>query len=373
MISCSSIENRTWSGLSWYGENGCIVDNYIAVWLQMSTSPFTIDQSIMNNEERLYREALQVATMYYYQGLTTEAIAGEMRISRPKVSRLLSHARGTGLVEIKIMNIRQALSPLEEAIRETFGLKTVHVVPVKELLGEVVWLERVARYTANYISTVLAPGSTLAIAWGTTISEITHNLVPKRVPDLRIVQLNGSGNTFTPDNRYAATILQTFADNFQAQVILFPVPTFFDYEETKNALWRERSIQKIIAAQEQADVLLYSIGAVDAGVPSHVYSQGYLEQSDLDELVREHVVGDLATVFFRADGSYEDVPLNRRASGPPLSLYRNASHAICAVSGRAKVPGVHAALQARLMTELIIDEPTARILARHAGIKGGEW
>lgn len=318
----------------------------------------------MNTEDRIYQEALNVATMYYYQGLTTEAIAREMNFSRPKVSRLLSHARSTGMVEIKIVNVQKALSPLEHQIRDRYGLDAVHIVPAPELMGEVVWLERVARYTANYLNGILKGGDILAIAWGTTISEVAANLIPRRVPDLRIVQLNGSGNTFIPDNRYAASILQHFAQNYEANVMLFPVPTFFDYRETKEAMWRERSIRRIIDLQQEASILLYSIGAVNAGVPSHVYSKGYLDPDDMAELEREHVLGDLATVFFREDGSWEDIPLNLRASGPPLSLYKKVDRAICVVSGRNKVPGLRAALRARLMSELIVDEPTARLLCR---------
>ncbi len=326
----------------------------------------------MNTEDRIYQEALRVATLYYYQGMTTEAIAGEMNFSRPKVSRLLAHARATGMVEIRIVNVETALAPLEKRIKEQYNLEHVHIVPAPELMGEVVWLERVARYTANYLNSILADDQILAIAWGTTISEIGTNLVPRRVEGLKIVQLNGSGNTFTPDNRYAASILQHFANNFQANVMLFPVPTFFDYPETKAALWRERSVKRIIELQEEADVLLYSIGAVNAGVPSHVYSRGYLDTEDMAELEQQKVIGDLATVFFREDGSWQDIPLNHRASGPDLTLYSRARQAICVVSGRSKVPGLRAALRAKLMTELIVDEPTARLLCQDGSCQEDE-
>ncbi|MFP4329533.1 MAG: sugar-binding transcriptional regulator [Spirochaetaceae bacterium] len=321
----------------------------------------------MNSEDRIYQEALQVATMYYYQGMTTELIAQEMQFSRPKVSRLLNHARQSGMVEIRIVNVQNTLGPLEQLIRDRFNLDRVHVVPVPELMGEVVWLKRVARYAAGYLNGILAPGNTLALAWGTTISEIGTHLIPKRIPGVTIVQMNGSGNTYTPDNRYAANILQKFAENYQASFMLFPVPTFFDYKETKEALWRERSIRKIIDLQQSADILFYSIGAVDAGVPSHVYSSGYLEPEDEKMLVEQGVVGDLATVFFRQDGSYADIPINQRASGPPLELYKEVPRAICVVSGRAKVTGLHAALRAGLMSELIVDEPTARLLCAKMG------
>ncbi|WP_019011349.1 MarR family transcriptional regulator [Deinococcus aquatilis] len=43
-----------------------------------------------------------MARLSYLQGLTTDAIAKELGLSRPRVSRLLSHARRSGLVEIRI-------------------------------------------------------------------------------------------------------------------------------------------------------------------------------------------------------------------------------------------------------------------------------
>ncbi len=322
----------------------------------------------MDTQDSTYQEMLQVATMYYYQGITTEAIANLMEFSRPKVSRLLNQARQSGLVEIRIVDVQHSMGPLEASIRDRFGLKRVHVVPVPRLLGETVWLEWVTRYSANYLNSILESGNTLAVAWGTTISGIAAHLIPKHLSGVTIVQLNGSGNTYTPDNQYAANILQQFAENYEASYMLFPVPTFFDYRETKEALWRERSIQRIIEMQRRADILLYSVGAVNAGVSSHVYSSGYLEAKDLQSLESDRVIGDLATVFFRDDGSYEDVPLNMRASGPPLSLYRDVPRALCVVSGRAKVSGLHAALRSGYMNELIIDEPTAELLCQAMGV-----
>ena len=45
-----------------------------------------------------------------------------------------------------------------------------------------------------------------------------------------------------------------------------------------------------------------------------------------------------------------------------ISLFKRAKHALCIVSGLAKAVGVRAALRGGLMSELIVDEPTARAL-----------
>jgi deoxyribonucleoside regulator len=311
-----------------------------------------------------YRSAVAVAKMYYYQGLTTEQIADELRISRPTISRLLSFAREKGIVEVTVYDSDEHLNPLQEEIAEIFGISKVHIVPVPEISGEQVWLQRVAQYAANYLNSLLKDNEILGLAWGTTLSTVSRYLVPKTLKGVDIVQLNGSGNTITINNTYASEIIMRFADNYSARAHLFPVPTFFDYEETKRSMWRERSVQRILLMQQNADILLYSLGAVDAGMPSHVYSDGYLEERDFRELKAKKVVADLATVFFSEDGSYQGISLNSRSSGPDLKLYRKVRNAICVVSGRPKVAALHSALAAGLMNDLIVDEPTARLLLK---------
>ncbi|HEV7169037.1 MAG TPA: sugar-binding domain-containing protein, partial [Micrococcaceae bacterium] len=63
-----------------------------------------------------------------------------------------------------------------------------------------------------------------------------------------------------------------------------------------------------------------------------------------------------------ADGSDAGVLLNGRSSGPDLDLLRSVRRRICVVSGPSKINGLRGALAARLVTDLILDEATARRL-----------
>ena len=76
------------------------------------------------------------------------------------------------------------------------------------------------------------------------------------------------------------------------------------------------------------------------------------------------MIADIATVFFRADGSWRDIALNARSSGPDLDRFKHAAHAICVVSGKSKIAGLRAALRGGYINELVIDEPTARLLVQ---------
>lgn len=319
----------------------------------------------MENQEKSL-DALKVARMYYYQNMTSEAIAHELSVSRSTVSRLLTYAREQGLVNIQIMDPNEQPQLLEKKIVEQFGIRRAHVVPVPGIAGEGEWLSRVVQYAANYLNSIFDSEMIMGIAWGTTISGIAKYLLPKATHNAQIIQLNGAGNTQSMGIEYASEIMVRFAQNYQAAANLFPVPTFFDYAATKAAFWKERSIRRLLDLQAQADLLLYSIGAVNAGVPSHVYSAGYLEGADLQEIKRLKLVGDIATVFFRQDGSFNGIPLNERSSGPALELFQR-KHGLCVVSGYAKVRGLAAALRGGLISELIIDEPTARKLMEECG------
>ena len=315
----------------------------------------------MEETDRTYH-AIHAARLYYYQSLTTEAIALEMGISRSSVSRLLAYAKENGLVSIRVIDVEDQPTSLGRIIQSHYkDAKKVHVVPVSHILSESDWLERTAQYAANYLNTIFDSDMIMGVAWGATISAISRHLQPKTTHNSHIVQLNGAGNTRTMGIEYASEIILRFADAYQASVDLFPVPTFFDYVSTKEAMWKERSIKRILELQERANLLLHSIGAVKSGVPSHVYSGGFLEERDYQEIRRLNIAGDIATVFFRQDGTFHNIPLNQRASGPNLELIKQ-KRAICVVSGLGKAAGLHAALSGGLVKELIVDEPTARLL-----------
>lgn len=314
----------------------------------------------MSDPEKL-TEAVRIARMYYYQNMTTDAIAREVNTSRSTVSRLLTYARQEGLVNIQITDPNKHPQKTEKEISKRFKVKRVHVVQVPEIVGESEWLERVAQYTANYLNSIVSSNMIMGIAWGTTLSAISRHLLPKITQGSQIIQLNGAGNIRELGIEYASEIIMRFAKNYRMRAHLFPVPTFFDHASTKRALWNERSMERLLDLRQKTDLLLYSIGAVKAGIPSHVYSGGYLEESDYAALEKEHIVGDIATVFFREDGSFNNIPMNDRASGPGLDLLQQ-KHGICVVSGLAKMKGLHSALKGNLIQELIVDEPSANWL-----------
>jgi DNA-binding transcriptional regulator LsrR (DeoR family) len=297
--------------------------------------------------------------LYYEQSLTMEAIADRLRVSRSTVSRLLETARLEGIVQITLRPPGlQRLGDLERTIAERFGV-SVQVVSSGGADSEKARLDAVAAVGAELVRTLLRPDSVVGIAWGTTIASMMDSLTPQPVPGLSIVQLNGGITPLGSGLGYVTSVLARAGEAWGAAVHPFPVPTFFDYPATREALWRERSIRQVLSLQAQCRLAVFGVGAFDAEVPSHVYASGYLSQRDLQDLRADGVVGDVCTVFLRADGSWQQVGLNARCSGPtPRTLATIPRRVLIAAGPRKAVP-LRAALLAGCATDVVVDESLA--------------
>lgn len=309
--------------------------------------------------------AVTAARMHYGAGQSTQEIAAYLKVSRSTVSRLLAYARDAGIVEVRVHEVADQITGLSAELSARYPRVRFQVigVPPNATGGRI--NTTVAQYGAHAVASMVESGMTVGVAWGNTVSSLIDHLHPRPVSDLRVVQLNGAGNSVSLGLSYASDIIVRFAENFGGSNFLFPVPAFFDHAETKEALWKERSIRRILALQEAADLLLFSTGAIVGDPTSHVYTAGYLSDREVLDLRAAGVIGDIGTVFYDGRGS-DGLPINRRSSGPPLALYARSQRSVCVTSGVGKVPGLVAALSAGYISDLIVDSRTAAELLRRA-------
>jgi DNA-binding transcriptional regulator LsrR (DeoR family) len=309
--------------------------------------------------------ALRAAQLYYLQDLTMDAIGDELLVSRSSVSRLLQMARDRGIVEVKIHSPEDATQRMTTEIKKRYGVNA-HLVPVPESATPIDRLDRVALTAAKMLTNFFFAGMTMGVAWGSTTAAVSRNLASRQLRDSRVVQLNGAGNTFTTGMSYSGEILRRFGEAYGAIVEQFPVPAFFDDPSAKETLWRERSTKRILDIQSSMDVALFGLGANDSEVPSHVYAAGYLSVDDQKALNAGGVVGDIATVFYRADGSSDGLALNNRSTGPSLDVIRKVPRKICVIAGASRLPSLRGAIAGQYVSDLIIDDATAAALLEQA-------
>jgi DNA-binding transcriptional regulator LsrR (DeoR family) len=313
------------------------------------------------NEKSRVRLALKAAQLYYLQDLTMDAIGDELKVSRSSVSRLLQMAKDRGIVEVKIHSPEDAPRRMATEIKKRYGVNA-HLVPVAESASPIDRLDRVALTAARMLTNFFFSGMTLGVAWGSTTAAVSRNLAPRPLRDSRVVQLNGAGNTFTTGVTYSGEILRRFGEAYGSTVEQFPVPAFFDDPSAKETLWRERSTKRILDIQSSMDVALFGLGASNSEVPSQVYTAGYLSPDDQKSLNEGGIVGDIATVFYRADGSSDGIALNNRSTGPSLDVIRAVPRKICVIAGPSRLPSLKGALAGKYISDLIIDDGTAAAL-----------
>jgi deoxyribonucleoside regulator len=304
---------------------------------------------------------MRAAEMYYLEQMTMDAIADTLGCSRATVSRMISEARTSGLVEITVHRHRRAAATLERLIAERYHVDVTVVAP-PENATDTDRVRHAAAQAANVLRANLAPEISIAVAWGATVATLARSLSPGVVPGLQIIQMSGAGNTFSSGAEYAAGTLGRFGAAFGARVHHFPVPAFFDSASAREALWTERSVQRVLRLQERANLAVFSVSALDNRTPGHLYRAGYLQRDDLRQLADAGVVGELATVFLRADGSSDSIPLNVRASGLPVETLKRIRRRLCVAVGAAKAPIVKAALLAGAVTDLVVDDAAAEPL-----------
>lgn len=306
-------------------------------------------------------EMFLAASLYYVQGETMESIAHQLSMSRSTVSRLLKQARDCGLVKITLTQPAGPHTGQGRAISRHFGVRA-HIVPVSESASDVLRLERVARAAGQLISEAIDDGMVIGTAWGTTLGSVVQYLQPNEAKGTTVVQMNGAASPTNSGMPYVGGIISQFAQAFNSQVVPFPVPTLFDFAETKQAMWRERSVRSVHALHQKIDLAVFGVGGLSSELPSHVYSAGYLDENDMGQLRAERVVGDVNTVFLREDGTWADIPINARASGMlPTQLHR-IPRRICVVAGAQKASPLLGALRARVATDVVLDEACAQAL-----------
>jgi deoxyribonucleoside regulator len=141
---------------------------------------------------------------------------------------------------------------------------------------------------------------------------------------------------------------------------LLAAPAILEQQSTRAVLESDRSVSDVLALAAQADLFLFSPGAM--GSDSVLVDSGQIDADDLAGLARAGAVGDVLGRFIDADGRIVDPGLDGRTLGLSLDLLRSATTSIALVSGKAKRAVCRAVVTSGLCDVLITDDQNANDL-----------
>jgi deoxyribonucleoside regulator len=298
----------------------------------------------------------EVATLYYRSRLDQEKIAVIMGVSRSTVSRLLSEALQTGVVEIRI---RHAL-PLEEELQRDligrFGLRDAMVLDSNGRRDDA--LPRVGQLAARYLNTMLGEGDALAISWGTAVRAVADGLGPRVPRNVEVIQMLGGAGSRDPGVD-GTELARRLADSLGGRCRYLNAPLVVDDERVAAALLRQRDVRETLAAAANADLAVVGIGALVPAVSS-LLRAGYLTRRGITEIRRSGAVGDVCGHLFSVDGKLVDAELTRRIVTIDVAALRRIPRVVGVAVGAAKAEAILGALRGGLINILVTDDATAR-------------
>ncbi|MEX3610821.1 sugar-binding domain-containing protein [Rothia sp. LK2588] len=301
--------------------------------------------------------ALEVAKLYYERGLTQQEVADSLHIARPTVSKLLTHAKDRGFVQVAVVDPRENDQQLTEQLKQKYRLAEVRLVTVAGR-GPMDLRHALGRTAAHLLEELVREGDTVGISWSNTVAEVAAALTPQPVAGVKIVQLRGD----VPGNakaRQIATTYRQFADAFDAPAHMFHAPSVFATFEEKQTKVAEVSVGEIIRLGIDSRIAVYSVGSTDNG--SVLFSSDCLSPSE-KEFLLANSVGDICSRYLNERGQICNPELNGRTLGISLPDLRHKEQKVLVAGGPEKLAAIHVAASYGYANRLVTDVQTAQRL-----------
>lgn len=302
--------------------------------------------------------AAVVARRYYLRGESKVEIAESLGISRFKVARLLDFARDSGLVRIEIVMSGAIDLDRSADLQEAFGLR--HAIVVKTSGVEAGAVNRqLGAAAARLLSEVLTTTDVLGLPWSRSVDAMTSLL--RDLPRIDVVQLCGALVVDGHDTS-AVDIVRRAARATGGESFIFHAPLLLDHAAVAATLRREGQVGRVL---DQAQRVTFAVSGVGAWRPGLSTIFDAVSPADCEEARAAGVVGEMAGLFFDADGSVVQPALAERVVTISAAHLRRIREVLAIVAGSAKADAVHAALRGRLVNAVVTDVALADALLAH--------
>jgi deoxyribonucleoside regulator len=298
----------------------------------------------------------QIASLYYEQGLTQQAIAKQLGLSRVKIYRLLKEARAEQVVQITINWPVERNSPLEDALKQRFGLKEALVLRTTPDNTSSP-LQRLGQLGARYLERVLTDGTTLAACLGRSTYEVINAIRPGFHAKVRVAQAIGS-MPFAMGELDSAALARQLALKLGGEVLYLSSPVMADSPEAADVLRSQQGIERTLMAAREAHVALVGIGNLDPATSGFVKA-GFITPDELRELANDGAVGDMAGQIFTLEGELHPCEYNRRVIGITLPELCHIPTTVAVAMGREKARAILGCLRTCTVKVLCTDDQAA--------------
>jgi deoxyribonucleoside regulator len=311
----------------------------------------------MTNDDM--RLMIKVARLYYENGLTQKEISDRLRISRPTISRIITEARQTGVVQFQIAQPLGVHSELERELETRYKLSEVVVVesPKSGSAEEVAHLLGTA--AADYFKRSVRSGDVIGFTWGETLASLADSLPIER-RNITVAQMVG-GMGDPGKEIHATDIVMRISQKMGAAMSLIPAPGIVDTIEQAHVFRSERSVEQAIQTARTCDMVFAGVGGVSSN-STYMRGEAIISWDELEILRGMGAVGNIGLHFFDREGALVGSEFDQRIVGVDLQVFRDLERVVVIAGGREKHEAVLAGVRGGFAKMLITDECTARVL-----------
>ena len=303
------------------------------------------------------RILVQVAWLYYKEGLTQREIGEKLGLSRVTVNRLLQRARERGIVQVHIDAPDARYLELESALRQAFGLRDAVVTPPLAPEDREARYVALARAGAEWLLSHLRDGMRVGLGMGRTVAHLPQFFAPTRTIACAFAEVVGGAATRT-DGFSTYNVTSRMAELAGGRAEYIYAPLLASTRALRDSLMVEPTVAEALARARASDILIQSVGPVDES--ALLFIHGHLDLAELHELQVRGAVGDMLGQYFDAEGHLVPNEVSARVVGLSLKDVAQIPLSVVLAGGQEKVPVLMAVLRGRLCNVLITDAWTAQ-------------
>jgi DNA-binding transcriptional regulator LsrR (DeoR family) len=304
--------------------------------------------------------ATKAAWLSYVGGYTQGQVAKRLNVSTAKANRLIAYAHANNVVKIFIEGEIVECVELEEEIMSTFNLNSCTVVPnIDDELDE---FNAIGTVGASFLHQLFkqSKDTVIGIGKGRTLSSVVEHLPHVHTENLKFASVSGGLTRRFSTNPF--DVIHRIAERTYSEAYFLPVPYMAKNKQEKDMLLSQQSVIQMLDFAKTASTYIVGIGSVESN--SHVHESGLIEEKTWQIMLDKNAVGDFMGEFMDKDGEQIDDKANLLSLGLSTQDIKG-KQVIAIVGGSKKGIATLAALKTNTITDLIINEKSAKQLVNN--------
>jgi central glycolytic genes regulator len=305
--------------------------------------------------------------IFYVQPVGRRTLAGQLMIGERVVRAEVDFLKTQGLLDItaggmivtsegealitdlaEYIHKLRGLYGLEQQLTERLGLRQAAIIP-GDCDGDETVKKELGQAAARFLDRHIIDGSTIAVTGGTTMAEVANALHSAKRDVLVLPARGGLGEEVEYQaNTIAASMAKKMGGNYR----LLYLPDLLSRETIDTIASQDPGIREILSQIRKTDVLLLSIGRMDA----MARRRGFGEQQ-ITELMDAGAIGEALGYYFNLQG---ELVYMTHSVGMRMEDLPRIATVVAIAGGRSKAPAILSVLRNYQQQVLVTDEAAAR-------------